>query len=92
MDQIPLERFKKLTSEQIAQGPCFEVTVYGAPAFVVVVKPQMGMRDTILGYCSIINQGRGNPAMADTVLPLEEADPGQAPTLEPTGASVEVVA
>ena len=74
MEAISWNDFKKLSSEQLLQGPCLTITVYGKPAFRLVINPQQGMTDKIDGLCSLIDAGRGNPKLLNEVpFKVEEA-------------------
>ena len=77
MQTITMEEFKKLTSTDLADGPCLSVTVYGQLAFIVVIKPAQGMRDNIIGLCGHLDASRGNPQLYERE-PVEEKQP---PTL-----------
>jgi hypothetical protein len=56
---ISLSEFKKLTSDQIKEGPCLEITSNCEHLAFLVVGSQEGMRDRISGISSQIDAGRG---------------------------------
>jgi hypothetical protein len=63
MESISWNDFKKLSSEQLLDGPCLNITVYGKSTFRLVISPQQAMADKIDALCSQIDSGRGNPTL-----------------------------
>lgn len=59
MKRLTLSEFRKLTAQQLKDGPCLEITSDGEPVAIVVVGSEADMRERIRGLSGLIDAGRG---------------------------------
>lgn len=69
MEKITWSQFHSLSAQEIDDGPCLEVTFNERTAFVVVVRPVMGLLDRTRAICGYIDAAKGNPPLAEKIAP-----------------------
>ena len=74
MKQIPITELKRMTAEEIREGPCFEVMADGKHLFYAIVGTEAEMRTQIASQASMIDASRG---VTDTVTLNTEKASGQ---------------